>query len=182
MKFASLSLFLAVVVAFPEVEWSNHMFPRQESSALSAPGTSGLGKTCKIVPSDSNWPSPARWGALKQAVEGNLIKTVPPAAVCHNSFDGIPTFDEAACAAVRAEWGEQKFHVEHPSGVSLMWDAWSNQTCNPFTDSSAPCTIGTFPLYVVRAKNVAHVQSAVNMAREQNIRLVVSLVVLRYIV
>jgi len=46
-------------------------------------------------------------------------------------------------------------------------------TCKPELGLDGDCTIGGYPVYVVNAENVYHVQLAVNLARNLGIRLVV---------
>lgn len=46
-------------------------------------------------------------------------------------------------------------------------------TCKPELGPNGQCTIGGYPVYVVNAKCVYHIQLAVNLARNLNIRLVV---------
>lgn len=38
---------------------------------------------CRSIPGDDGWPSESDWSGLNQTVNGNLIATVPIAAVCH---------------------------------------------------------------------------------------------------
>lgn len=54
-----------------------------------------------------------------------------------------------------------------------MWTYWTNNTCDPTTDKTTPCTRGKYPQYVVDAKTVKDVIAAVNWARNANIRLVI---------
>lgn len=54
-----------------------------------------------------------------------------------------------------------------------MSPLYQGLTCQPSEDPAGTCTLGGFPSYVVDAKNVAHIQLAVNFARALNLRLVV---------
>lgn len=64
---------------------------------------------CKVIPGDREWPSPASWNVLKAAVGGRLINPIPPAAVCHEEFEGKQTYDAAKCQEVTTEWSGQDF-------------------------------------------------------------------------
>ncbi|KAM0119401.1 hypothetical protein ACP6JC_003914 [Aspergillus fumigatus] len=63
----------------------------------SAKGSKGA--QCRCLPGDSCWPSPASWAALNSTVGGRLVATVPIGSPCHD-----PTYDAAACAALRDAW------------------------------------------------------------------------------
>ena len=65
--------------------------------------SSVVAKDCHCLPGDSDgcWPSPDKWNALNGTVGGKLVKVVPIGAVCHD-----PTYDEAACTALKANWDE----------------------------------------------------------------------------
>lgn len=53
--------------------------------------------SCRAYPGTSTWPTTAQWAALDTAVSGKLDAVVPPGAVCHTSFNGVSTFDQAKC-------------------------------------------------------------------------------------
>jgi hypothetical protein len=55
---------------------------------------------CRVLPSDHDWPGPAKWAALNETLRGKLIASVPLAIVCH---DG-PHYNEAACTTLRDGW------------------------------------------------------------------------------
>lgn len=50
---------------------------------------------------------------------------------------------------------------------------FANQSCDPFTDPSIPCTLGNYVSYAVNASNAFDVQAAVTYARLRNLRLVI---------
>jgi len=54
-----------------------------------------------------------------------------------------------------------------------MSPLYQGLTCMPTTNPAGQCSLGGFPSYVVRAGNVAHIQLAINFARNLNLRLVV---------
>jgi FAD/FMN-containing dehydrogenase len=104
-------------------------------------------------PSDSAWPSAARWEELNRAVHGNLIKVQPLFAAC------AAELQSAACANT-IENARNPFYLgDQAAGTQVTgWlDAWK-------PEPSA---------YAVAARNTADVTAAVNFARENNLRLVV---------
>ncbi|KAI5790221.1 FAD binding domain-containing protein [Geopyxis carbonaria] len=127
---------------------------------------------CKVVPGDTKWPTSSQWKALSNAVGGRLQSVVPPAAACHNSFEGKPTYNASACSDLLERWSvDQALHYQSPT--SVYWDFWTNGTCALTTNPDTPCTIGTYPRYVVAAKGVKDVQAAVRFAREKGVRLLI---------
>lgn len=129
-----------------------------------------LSQQCKAWPSEtSSWPTAEQWATLNTTVSGQLITGVPPAAVCHRTFKGANTYDQAQCRTVTNSWGNQEFHINHPT--SILWDFWTNRTCTTTTNPDSPCTIGTYPEYVLRAQKPEDVQAGINFARERNVRL-----------
>ena len=64
---------------------------------------------CKCYPGDSCYPSPTEWAKLNTTVDGNLLAALPPTAPCYKSVDGIPTYDAAACADVRANFANEQW-------------------------------------------------------------------------
>lgn len=64
---------------------------------------------CKYIPGDVGWPHPQLWSQLNQTVEGRLIATVPVGSVCHD-----PTYDEAECLAVTANWARPQLRYFNP--------------------------------------------------------------------
>ncbi|GAQ11669.1 hypothetical protein ALT_8990 [Aspergillus lentulus] len=121
---------------------------------------------CRCLPSDSCWPSPASWAALNSTVGGRLVATVPIGSPCHD-----PTYDATACAALRDAWNLPQTHIE--SSSSIMQTYFANQSCDPFTAESKPCTLGNYVNYAVDVSSSNDVIAAVNFARKNNIRFVI---------
>lgn len=125
---------------------------------------------CKAFPNTSSWPAASRWSALNSAVSGRLETVRPPAAVCYETFDGVPSYDAAKCQAYTAGFYDTDVHLASP--VSIYWDFWTNRTCVPTDDpTSGECTRGAFPNYVIKAQSVKDVQAGVNFAKKNNVRL-----------
>ncbi|KAJ6023621.1 uncharacterized protein N7446_013985 [Penicillium canescens] len=141
------------------------------SVALAVPAIAGVcpiarDADCHCLPTDSCWPAPSAWASLNSTVGGRLIATVPIGTPCH-----APNYDAAACAALKAEWYEPQPHLNSPS--SIMQTYFANQTCDPFTSQSKPCTLGNFASYSVNVTSSNEVIAAVRFARKHNIRFVI---------
>lgn len=67
-------------------------------------GLAAANATCKSIPGDSRWPSPAAWQSLNKTINGHLIATVPLPSVCHVRPFGDYSVDE--CAEIKTEWLE----------------------------------------------------------------------------
>lgn len=58
--------------------------------------------------------------------------------------------------------------------TSIMWPLFQGRTCLPTSyNVTDTCTLGGYPSYAVNVSTVAHIQLAVNFARNLNLRLVV---------
>jgi hypothetical protein len=140
------------------------------ASARPQPSSFSSSSICKAYPDTPSWPSSQQWSALNTTINGRLDAVIPPGAICHNTFNGIPTYNAAACVTYQANVAIQQMHINSPADI--QWDFWTNRTCIPLTTNRAtPCTIGTYPRYVVKAETVEDVQAGVNFARMNNVRL-----------
>lgn len=54
-----------------------------------------------------------------------------------------------------------------------LWTYFTNDTCRPTTNPSDTCTLGYYPVLVIMAKTVGHIQAGINFARENNLRLII---------
>jgi hypothetical protein len=59
----------------------------------------GPADSCYCLPEDACWPSSTEWDSLNTTVNGRLVATKPLGSVCHD-----PSYDEAACEALKAAW------------------------------------------------------------------------------
>ncbi|ESU07826.1 hypothetical protein FGSG_12127, partial [Fusarium graminearum PH-1] len=105
---------------------------------------------CKCFPGDDCWPSAAEWKALNTSVSGNLIKTVPLGAPCHD-----PMFKGDVCQSLRQQWQNATIH------------------CDPFQPRIRPCELGNYVSYAIAAETTSDVQNAIAFARANHIRLVI---------
>ncbi|KAK3291021.1 uncharacterized protein B0H64DRAFT_420755 [Chaetomium fimeti] len=101
----------------------------------------------RCFPGDACWPTADTWSAFNVSLGGKLIANMPIAAVCHNST--FTPHDAAACTLP------------------------TNNSCNPFLDASAPCTMGNYPVYSVNATGAEDYQKTLAFAQEHNIRFVI---------
>ena len=114
---------------------------------------SAVGSIQRRRPSDSGWPSPAKWKQLNDAVGGNLIpvtsplsplKTNPPGSAARRIFENL----------------KNPYFIGDQPGLTqtLGWiDAWSTQPS----------------VYAVAARNAQDIARAVDFARDNGLRLVV---------
>ena len=59
------------------------------------------------------------------------------------------------------------------SSSSVMAPFFANQSCDPYTAESTPCTLGNYVDYAVNVTCAADISAAVTFAQLNNIRLVV---------
>ncbi|OBT65761.1 hypothetical protein VE03_03276 [Pseudogymnoascus sp. 23342-1-I1] len=121
---------------------------------------------CRSLPGDESWPSASEWKNLNSAVGGRLVETTPLGSVCHD-----PDYDATKCASLQNQWINPQLHME--SSSSIMAPFFANQSCDPWTPASKPCTLGNYVSYSVNATSAADIIEAVKFVREHNIRLVI---------
>jgi hypothetical protein len=126
----------------------------------------GASPFCKAIPNTPQWPSDAVWSQLNDSISGNLLKPLPPGAVCDPA---LPVFNNASCAKVFEQYGFSTFHANDP--VSVDWPNNEYDACLP--TSAMPCRLDQFPVYVVNASTWQHVKEGVDFARNYNIRLII---------
>ncbi|OAA57315.1 FAD-binding, type 2 [Cordyceps fumosorosea ARSEF 2679] len=131
--------------------------PQQHPSNRTAP------PSCRYLPQDREWPSPASWSRLNTTVQGRLIPGEPLAHVCHGA-----DYDEVACADLAGRWTEQAPYFSDP--VSVMSPFWANNSCTPFTGPSAPCLLGNYASYAINVSGAADVVAGLQFAKERNVR------------
>ncbi|KAL0574414.1 hypothetical protein V5O48_007554, partial [Marasmius crinis-equi] len=142
---------------------------------------------CRLLPTDSLWPTKDVWDAFNRSVDGRLIKTVPIGSPCHD-----PTFDEQQCNQVRNNWHIPEFQFVHissesqrakgspfffphslPNPSSIMDPIYLNKSCDPFDPRGTPCRIGAYVQYAVNVSSPHHVMETVRFVKKHNIRFVV---------
>ncbi|KAH9894563.1 FAD binding domain-containing protein [Xylariomycetidae sp. FL2044] len=121
---------------------------------------------CYCLPLDQCWPDESTWDAFNATIDGRLIKTVPIGSVCHD-----PTYDEAACQALRAAWRTPMPHYE--SSSSVMETYWSANSCNPFASRSTSCELGNLVSYAVNVSGIEHILPTLEFVKLHNVRLVI---------
>ncbi|CAK7203866.1 hypothetical protein SEUCBS139899_006615 [Sporothrix eucalyptigena] len=129
--------------------------------------------TCKAFPGHLDWPKDDVWHELATLLNGTnvLLKPAPASSVCHNGT-AYNNYDAAACANITEGWATEFVRMDHP--IEPVSPLFEGLTCLPPTPgASGGCTQGGYPVYVVNVSTAAHVQAAVNFARNQNVRLVI---------
>lgn len=107
--------------------------------------------SCRTFPGDALWPSKTQWEAFNSSVGGNLIASLPLAAVCHN--DALADFDSQACATIQNNWYLPDIHLD--SSSSPMAYLFTKNSCNPFVTEGAGCTLGNLIRYAVDVTSTA---------------------------
>ncbi|KAK6833641.1 hypothetical protein PG987_008335 [Apiospora arundinis] len=123
---------------------------------------------CRTFPGDNSWPSESEWSDLNDLLDGSLIRTVPIAAPCYNDW-GV--YNKEQCDAITNQFSNPYLHESDPT--STMWPIWQGRSCLPTDDPDGTCTLGAYPVYAVNVTNVAQIQTALNFARNKNLRFVI---------
>ncbi|KAI1376436.1 FAD binding domain protein [Hypoxylon crocopeplum] len=174
-KGETLQLTDAVLANLTDLELSNvtlFSFQNESDSTETLSKRTLFGK-CKTYPGDFFWPSEPTWKLFNLLLGGALIKTVPYAAPCYDSFGN---YDAAKCGFISSNWiNASIYHTEDPTSVNAV--LFQGSTCMPPAlmppNSASGCTVGGYPAYAVAVRNVAQIQLAVNLARNLNLRLVI---------
>ncbi|RYP55412.1 hypothetical protein DL769_010187 [Monosporascus sp. CRB-8-3] len=126
------------------------------------------GPACKAYPGTPDWPLDDQWSRLNSSLGGALLKPVPIAAAC---YDG-PYEDASRCNFLLRNARTSRVYINDPLAVLTEWP--EGDTCYATSQTQGlDCTQGGFPVYVVNASTVKHIQIAVNFARNNNLRLVI---------
>ncbi|KAK4148374.1 hypothetical protein C8A00DRAFT_39073, partial [Chaetomidium leptoderma] len=123
---------------------------------------------CKAFPGDSSWPTAIEWTRLNKTLGGALLNPPPPASVCYATS---PNFNAEACSFLINNASRTTFYLDDPVTILSLWP--QGNTCLLSQNPTGNCTQGGYPVYVVNATSVKHIQAAVNFARNRNVRLVV---------
>ncbi|KAM0797358.1 FAD/FMN-containing isoamyl alcohol oxidase MreA [Usnea florida] len=121
---------------------------------------------CRCYPAEPCWPSPSDWAALNTSVGGRLIATVPLGSPCHD-----PTYNATVCKTLQENWVWPQEH--YMSSSSVMSPFYANQSCDPYTPESRPCTLGNYVDYAINVTERADIAQGIAFATNHNIRLVI---------
>ncbi|OTB07150.1 hypothetical protein M426DRAFT_83980 [Hypoxylon sp. CI-4A] len=129
--------------------------------------------SCKLTPSDANWPTTADWQALNDTLGGSLIATRPAASSC---YDGNPFDSPFSCDLVETNWTQSAFHASLPE--SIDYPIFANNSCLPpgangYNQTLLGCHISGLPVYTVKATSAEQISAAVAWASARDIRIVV---------
>jgi len=160
LNFESVQLEAEDTKAFPAIDFAR--------------GEGRLPKTqCKGWPGSRDWPSDFEWRLFNASIDGSLLRPSPPAAACYRG----PEYSTAQCSYLLNNATQNDFYIDDPLTVLTQWP--QGGTCLPALNATGNCTHGGFPVYVVNATTVKHVQAAVNFARNKNLRLIIKCVSIR---
>ncbi|KAK8098311.1 FAD-binding domain-containing protein [Apiospora kogelbergensis] len=123
---------------------------------------------CRAFPGSPSWPPPEEWRELNGSLGGALLNPMPPGAVCYSNSE---YYNQNACNDILANARSSRFYIDDPVSEMTTWT--EGRTCSARNNPPGNCTQGGFPVYVVNATTVRHVQIAVNFARNKSLRLVV---------
>ncbi|EEP79262.1 predicted protein [Uncinocarpus reesii 1704] len=129
------------------------------------------GPRCRCTPREPCWPSTARWKALNESIDGNLVAVKPVGYVCHD-----PSFDQDACANITAMQRDSVWRSGEPGALQhINWEAWpaKQESCYIAGDRKIPCGQGRISRYSAVVHTPEHIQHAVRFAARHNLRLVV---------
>lgn len=121
---------------------------------------------CRCFPGDACWPSQLIWQNLNGSVHGRLVATLPLGAPCHD-----PVYKPAICKSLQSNWLEPDQHYD--SSSSVMAPFFANQSCDPFTPQSTPCTLGNYVDYAINVAQPSDISKGIAFASKYNIRLVI---------
>jgi hypothetical protein len=131
--------------------------------------TNNTDKRCRYDANDPKWPSEKAWNKLRNRLSSldALIASIPQASVCYSG-----TKNDASCQTLTQNWTNPYTHIEDPTEV--LSPIYQGLTCQPPSRyDSGGCTLGGSPSYVVKASTVSDIQSGINFARNEWLRLVV---------
>ncbi|KAF1850545.1 FAD-binding domain-containing protein [Cucurbitaria berberidis CBS 394.84] len=158
---ALITLLLAARVVTLNFDWErDQVIASAIANAISHEG-------CKITPGDDNWPSEEKWASFNETLGGALLKPKPLASLCY-AGDG---YNAEKCEQLRDSWAGMNLHSDDPTSVMSQWA--SGNTCVPTSHPNSTCAQGGYPVYVVKATSIRHIQLAVDFARNNHIRLVI---------
>jgi hypothetical protein len=167
-----LSVVAAVNFPFEEVHLTDEDIAKNRALAFGDAGGSPVPRAeCRAFPGTDDWPPDAEWARLKEAMGGALLKPAPAAAACYaGEFE-----NRSQCRYLLTDIDDTRFYLDDPLTVLNEWP--QGNTCPLELNPTKNCTQGGFPEYVVNVSTVAHVQMAVNFARNKNLRLVIKYVI-----
>lgn len=126
--------------------------------------------SCRCFPGDACWPTNAQWNDFNRTIGGNLVRSVPLAAICHDD-DAFAPYNFAECTALQDSWYLPETHLA--SSSSPMAYLFTNDTCNPFSAADRGCTLGNLIAYAVNATSTSDIQQTLAFVKEHNVRLVI---------
>lgn len=161
----------AVLSNLTDLELSHiELFAFDDNSTTSLSRRASFGN-CKTSPGDALFPSSTVWKVLSLLTGGAIQRTVPYASPCYHNFGN---YDAEECAYISNNWYNGSYlQADDPTAINAV--LLENLTCVPpgLFVAGTSCEIGGYPLYTINVTTVSHIQLAVNLARNLNLRLVI---------
>lgn len=103
--------------------------------AICSTAVSASGRRCAY--GDPCWPSESVWQSFNSSISGNLIRSVPSAAVCHDE-----RYDAKLCGIAKDNWANSTWRTSRPgSYAATAWELGDGQ-CFINSPKEAPCDQG----------------------------------------
>ncbi len=169
-------LLLATLAISTNFDWEKIQLSRNETAGYpdiafgeaSSANATYTGPKCKIGPGDPGWPTVEEWNRFNATLGGALLRPVPPSAVCYSG----QLYNAAACEFISNSSTRSRMFLDHPAATLTEWSG-GNTCIAGLNVTGRKCEQGAYPVYVINATTVRHIQLGINFARNRNLRLVV---------
>ncbi|KAG9230499.1 FAD binding domain-containing protein [Amylocarpus encephaloides] len=129
------------------------------------------GSECKAFYGGHNWPSDEAWRKFNDTLQGALLKPAPLASVCYGDTE-YGNASGSKCKSLSASWSSSLERAGDPIEVNSL--LFEGLTCiPPISLHTKGCRQGGYPRYVVKVTGDSQVQTAINFARQNNVRVVI---------
>lgn len=92
----------------------------------------------RCTAADSCWPEEDVWRAFNKTVSGNLVRSVPSAAVCHEE-----RYNAAACTVAKENWASSYWRANQSgSYMAMLFELGPDGQCFINSPKEAPCDQG----------------------------------------
>jgi len=87
---------------------------------------------------DPCWPDDDTWQTFNASIGGRLIRSTPPAAVCHTEH-----FNAEQCSAAKENWFNSFWRTNQTGAYAgIVWEMGERGRCFVDTPPEAPCDDG----------------------------------------
>ncbi|KAL4897457.1 FAD binding domain protein [Aspergillus ambiguus] len=117
---------------------------------------------------DRCWPDSQIWDNFNSSIDGRLIRSMPPASVCH-----VEEYNASQCRVAKESWLDSSWRTNQAGAHSaIVWEMGKWGQCGINTPVEAPCDQGIVPYYSVDARCTEDIQKTVKFASSKNLLLV----------